>query len=177
MAAKKSGETAISAIEAAEGQMEATATQGFDETMTALKQGMSGAAAGFEKTQADIKTNMEKAMKTVEEVVSFGQGNVEAAIKSGQIWTSGVQDIGKTMMASAQSQMDQTMSTWKALSGVKSLKDAFDLQASLARSAMEAFVAESGKLSDASLKLTEQAMAPLAARVSVAVEKFGRVAV
>jgi len=152
-----------------------TAETSFTETVSALKDGMSGAAAGFEKTQSDIKEKMEKAMKTVEEVVSFSQGNMEAIIKSGQIWTAGVQDLGKSMAATAQAQLDQTISTWKALSGVKSLKDAFDLQSSLARSSVESFVAETGKLTDASLKLTEQAMAPLTARVSVAVEKFGSV--
>ncbi len=138
---------------------------------------MASGAAGFQKTQTQVTANMEKAMKTVEEVVAFGQGNMEAAIKSGQIWTAGVQDLGKSFAATAQAQFDQTMSTWKALSGVKSLKDAFDLQSSLARSSMETFVAETGKLTDASLKLTEQALAPLTARMTVAVEKFGRAAV
>ena len=174
MAMKKPVETAIQLAETFSEAAAPMASKGFDETVTALKQGMSGAAAGFEKTQADVKDKMEKAMKTVEEVVSFGQGNLEAAMKSGQILAAGMQDLGKGMAASAQAQLDQTMATWKAMAGVKSLKDAFDLQSSLTRSAMEAFMAESGKMTDASLKLTEQAMAPLAARVSVAVEKFGR---
>jgi hypothetical protein len=59
---------------------------------------------------------------------------------------------------------------------VKSLKDAFDLQANLARSTMEKTLAESGKLTDASLKLTEQTLAPITARVSLAVEKFAKTA-
>ena len=66
------------------------------------------------------------------------------------------------------------MSTFKALTGAKSLKDAFDLQASLARTALEKTMAESGKLTDASLKLTEQALAPLTARVTLAMEKFAQ---
>jgi hypothetical protein len=33
---------------------------------------------------------------------------------------------------------------------------------------------ESGKLTDASMKLTEQALAPLTARFSLAMEKFGK---
>jgi phasin family protein len=66
------------------------------------------------------------------------------------------------------------MSTFKALSSVRSLKDAFELQASFARTTMEKTLAESGRLTDASMKLTEQAMAPLTARVSLAVEKFAK---
>ena len=84
-------------------------------------------------------------MKTAEELVAFGQGNFEAIVKSGQIWASGVQDIGKQMAANAQASFDDTMSTFKAISSVKSLKDAFDLQASLARSTMEKTLTEFGQ--------------------------------
>lgn len=132
--------------------------------------------AGFAKTPAEYKANMEKAMKSAEEFLSFGQGNVEAMVKSGQIWATGVQDIGKTFAATAQAQLDATVATIKALTGVKSLKEAMDLQAALARSSVEKAVAETGKLTDASLKLAEQTMAPLAARLTLVVEKFGRAA-
>ena len=86
-----------------------------------------------------------------------------------------MQDIGKQMAASAQASFEETVATFKALSSVKSLKDAFELQASFARSTMEKTLAESGRLTDASLKLTEQALAPITARVSMAVEKFAKV--
>jgi len=113
-------------------------------------------------------------MKTAEELMSFGQGNFEALVKSSQVWANGVQDISKQMAATAQATFEESMSTFKARSSVKSLKDAFDLQASFARSAMEKTVAESGRLTDASLKLTEQTLAPITARVSLAVEKFAK---
>ena len=164
----------IEAAAAAEETVANAAGKGFETTVSGLKDGMSQAVAGFTETQAKVKQGMEKAMKTAEELVAFGQGNVEAMVKSGQVWAAGVQDIGKQMAATAQASFEETVSTFKALSSVKSLKDAFDLQANFARSAMEKTMAESGKLTDASLKLTEQAMAPLTARVSLAVEKFAR---
>jgi hypothetical protein len=60
------------------------------------------------------------------------------------------------------------------MTSAKSLKDAFELQAGLARSTMEKTMSESGKLTDASMKLTEQTLAPLTARVSLAMEKFAK---
>lgn len=164
----------IEATVAAEETVANAAGKGFESTVAGLKNGMAQATAGFAETQAKVKEGMEKAMKTAEELVAFGQGNVEALVKSGQIWAAGVQDIGKQMAASAQASFDETMSTFKAFSSVKSLKDAFDLQASLARSTMEKTLAESGRLTDASLKLTEQTLAPITARVSLAVEKFAK---
>jgi len=126
------------------------------------------------ETQVKVKEGMEKAMRTAEDLVSFGQGNLEAMLKSSQIWAAGVQDLSKQMAASAQASFDETMSTFKAMATVKSLKDAMDLQATLARATMEKTLAESGKLTDASFKLTEQAIAPITARVSLAVEKFAK---
>lgn len=152
----------------------AAATKGIEATVSNLKDGMTKAAAGFTETQAKVKEGMEKAMKTAEELVSFSQGNLEALLKSGQIWAAGVQDLSKQVAATAQASFDETMSTFKAMTSVKSLKDAMDLQASLARATMEKTLAESGKLTDASLKLTEQAIAPITARVSLAVEKFAK---
>jgi phasin family protein len=155
---------------------EAITSQGIDAAVSSLKDDAAKATAGFETTQAKVKEGMEKAMKTAEEFVTFSQGNVEAVVKSSQIWATGMQDISKQVAASAQATIDETMATFKALSAVKSLKDAFELQAAFARSAMEKTMAESGKLTDASFKLTEQALAPITARVSAAVEKFGKAA-
>jgi phasin family protein len=127
-------------------------------------------------TTVHVKLDMEKVVKTAEEFVAFGQGNVEAFVKSGQIWVAGVQDLSKQVAANAQAQFDETMSCFKAMTTVKSLKDMFELQSAFAKSALEKTMSESGKLTDASLKLTEQALAPITARVTTAVETFSKAA-
>lgn len=134
------------------------------------------APASAETAPSNVKQGMEKAMKTAEEFVAFSKGNVEAFVQSSQIWFTGVQDLSKHVAAAAQASMEEGISNFKALTTVKSLKDAIELQASFARSAMEKTVAESSKLTDASFKLTEQALAPLTARVTVAVEKLSKAA-
>ena len=173
--AKKIGDSGAAPNQAATDEPSAAeaAAPGAAAAFTRL---LTGPAAGFEKTQAEVKTNMEKAMKTAEDLVAFGQGNVEALVKSGQIWAAGVQDLTKTVAATAQSQLDETMAVVKALAGVKSPKDALDLQTNLARSFMEKMMAETGKLTETSMKLAEQAWAPLTARMNLAVETFGRAA-
>jgi phasin family protein len=157
-------------------EVEQVASKGIEATVSNLKEGVAKATAGFEATQAKVKEGVEKAMKTAEEFVAFSQGNMEALVKSTQIWTTGVQDLSKHIAAAAQASIDESMSAFKALTSVKSLKDAFELQSSFARSALEKSLAESGKLTDASFKLTEQALAPITARVTVAVEKFAKAA-
>jgi phasin family protein len=183
MPIKRISELPAIGIDAAAEVVAAVAAAG-NETAAATEAAVTseiGHAAAAQKalvasTQDEVKTKMEKAMKTAEEFVSFGQGNIEAFVKASQIWAAGVQDLGKQFAATAQAQMDQTVATMKALAGVKSVKEALDLQSSLARASVEKVMAETGKLTDASLKLTEQAMAPITARVTLAMEKFGRTA-
>jgi len=125
---------------------------------------------------ADMTKGMEKVMKSTEELVAFSQGNVEAFVKSSQIWSAGIQDLSKQVAATAQANFDETMNAFKAITSAKSLKDAFDMQASFARTAFEKSMAESGKLTDASFKLTEQAIAPISQRVTVAIESIVKTA-
>lgn len=128
--------------------------------------------SGIEAVQGQVQQQVEKAMKTAEELFAFNQGNLEAVVKSGQIWFAGVQDLSKQFAANAQAQFEETVSAFKTLATVKSLKEAVDLQSTLARSALEKSMSETGRLSDASFKLAEQTVAPIAARVTLAVEKF-----
>ncbi len=115
-------------------------------------------------------------MKTPEEFMTFNQANVEAFVKSGQIVATGLQDMSKMFAASMQATMDETMSTFRAMSSVRSFKEAMDLQTTLARSTMEKTIAQTGQVAETSFKLAEQAIAPIAGRVSLAVESFGKTA-
>ncbi|MBV9538555.1 MAG: phasin family protein [Acidisphaera sp.] len=135
---------------------------------------IAGMAAGTSTINEGVRAHMDKVTKTTEEFVSFGQGNMEAFLRAGQIWATGVQDLGKQVVATAQAQFDETVTAFKALAGVKSIKEAMDLQSSLTRSNLDKAVSEAGKMTDASLRIAEQAMAPLTARVTLAFEKFGR---
>lgn len=170
----KNGDTPVEIVAGTDTVAE-TVTTASKNVETAVQTSVASAAAGFEKTQTEIKSKMEQAMKTAEEMTQFSQGTIEAFLKSGQIWAAGVTDLSKALATTAQAQMEATMATFKALAAVKSLKEAVELQTSMARSSMETAMAESGKLTDASMKLAEQAIAPIAARMSLAAEKFGRV--
>ena len=104
--------------------------------------------------------------------MTFGQANVEALVKSGQIFATGMQDLSKMMAASAQTAMDEAMSTFRAMATVRSMKEAIDLQSTLARSTMEKAMTQTGHVAETSFKLAEQTMAPIVSRATVAAESF-----
>jgi len=152
----------------------AIAQKGLDRTVAHLHDSVAAATANAAQSQTKLKQQVENMMKTAEQFVAFGQGNVEALTSSGQIFANGLQEIGKQIAASTQASIEETAATYRALTGVKSFKDAMELQASLVRNMMQRSVTDTGRVADASLRLVEQAMAPITARVSLATEQFGR---
>ena len=135
------------------------------------------AAPAIETLKSTPQPTMEnKIMKTAEEFVAFNQANIEAFVKSGQIWSAGVQELTKQFAATAKASFDESVATFKAISSVKSLKEAIDLQTSFTKTAIEKSMVESKTITDQSMKLTEAALAPITARVTVAVESFSKAA-
>lgn len=153
---------------------QAATTQNLDRTMSGLKEGVAHATASMEQAQSAMRANVEKAIKSATDMFSFGQGNFEALTRSSQIFAAGLQDMAQTVTASTKASMDEALHTMKAITGVKSIKEAMDLQSALLRSTLEKAVSQTSKLTDSSMKLSEQALAPLSARLAHAAETFGR---
>ncbi len=155
--------------------VQAVAHDNIERTMSGLKDGVASATAGMEQAQVTMREGMQKAMKSAEEMFAFTQGNIEAVTRSSQIFATGMQDFGQSVAASARASVEDTVSTFKAMATVKSFKEAMDLQTSLFRGMLERAVTSTSQMTDSSMKLSEQAMAPITARLSMAAQKFGRI--
>ena len=101
-------------------------------------------------------------MKNAEDFVAFGQGNLEAWMKSSQILVTGMQEMVKQVAATTQSGVEEAMSAFRALSQVRSVKEAVEIQSSLARTSLDKAVSQTGNVAEATYRLAEQAMAPTA---------------
>jgi phasin family protein len=177
MSATKTKATAAAATEAATASIETAAdasVKGFEKSISAVREGIEKATKGLATSQAKLKEGVEKAVKTSEEMLAFSQGNMEALVKATQIYAAGFQDLSKHLAASSKTSLEESVAFSKSLMGIKSIKEAVDLQTGFAKSSIEKAVAESNKLTDATVKLTEQAIAPITARISLAVETFGK---
>lgn len=172
--AKAAVESAAATIEHNAKEAADISAKGFDKTLMAMKEGMEKASKGLETSQMKMKEGVEKAMKTAEEIIAFSQGNIEAMMKSSQIYASGFQDISKKFAESNKAALEESVAFTKSLLGVKTVKEAVDLQSGFARTSIEKLVAETSKVTDASVKLAEEALAPITARLSIAVQTFGK---
>lgn len=152
---------------------DAAATNGA-QAQKLIEEGTVQARVAMEKGMEQAQKAAAELKKAADEAVAFSRGNVEAFTQSAQLYYTGVQDLGRQMMATLQGLSDHAVEGAKAISGAKSLKDVADLQASLTRTAFEKSLADATKLREAAMKLAEESFAPISARVTVAVEKLSR---
>lgn len=150
------------------------AAEGAAQAQKIVTDGAAKARVAMEKGMEQMTKGAEGFMKAAEEAGEFGRGNVEAFTKFAQTWATGSQELARQAMALAQGMTDHTLEGAKALSAVKSLNEAAEIQAKYAKAALEKAVAESAKMQEAVFKLAEQAVAPLSARMTVAMEKMSK---
>ncbi len=152
---------------------EAAAT-GAAQARKLIDNGADQARITMEKSVEQVNKAAEGVFKAAEEAAEFSRGTVDAYTKATQAYVTGMQDLGRQGFALFQGLTDQALENAKALATVKSLKEAAELHTSFTRTAFEKTFAESAKLQEAAMKLTETAFAPITARVSVAMEKMAR---
>lgn len=130
---------------------------------------------GQAKEQAD-KAQVQ-GTKALEDIAKFSKENLDAVVSASTVYAKGFETVGKAFYALSQETVEASAAVAKALLGVKTLKEAVDLQTDFAKTTFDKFVAEGTKLSEISIKVANEALEPINARVNVAVEKFLKPAV
>lgn len=171
---KTEAKRAVALVDVAGQTLTNGAAQGTAQTKKLMEDGAVQARVAMEKGMEQATKTAEGFFKAAEEAAEFGRGNIEAMTKAAQTLTSGMQDLGKQYFAVSQALTDHALESAKALAAVKSLKEAADIQAAFAKASFERTMAETAKLQEAAYRVAEQASAPLTARMTLAVEKFGK---
>lgn len=158
--------------------IEDVAGQAKEQFESLIKAQQEQAKAQFEQTVAATKEQVEKAsaqlLKGYEEFAAFSKENVDAFVQSGTIAAKGAEEIGKEVAAFAQSSFEKNVAAGKALMSAKSFNEAVDLQQTIAKQSLDAFVAEATKLQELSVKVTNDAFAPLTARLNALIATLSK---
>jgi phasin family protein len=133
-------------------------------------------AAAPTPTPSTPTQGMKIMINSTVDFAAIGKENLEAFTASSKIWMAGVQDLTKQFAETTKASLEESVAAFKALSTVKSVKEAIELQTSFSKTAISKALAESTKMTEASMKLTEQAMAPITARMAVAVGSLSKAA-
>lgn len=143
---------------------------------TMVKTGGDAANKGYEQavtmTKEQIAKQSEAFFKSYDGLAELNRANLDAVNTSGAIMTKGVEEIGKAWFGFTQSNLEQAAGTMQALMGCKTLRDVMELQNGFAKTSFDQTIAETAKLSEMSVKVANDAVEPIKARVNSSVEFF-----
>lgn len=143
-----------------------------------VKASQEQARKNFEQTVSAAKEQVEKAsaqvLKGYEDLAAFNKDTVDAVVLSSTIAARGSEELSREVAAFARTNFDASVAAGKALLGAKTFQEVVELQSSYAKSSFESFIAEARKIQELSAKITNDAFAPLNARVNAAAEQFSK---
>lgn len=119
-----------------------------------------------------FKEGVEKSLAAMNDINAQSKKNLEAIVASATASAKGAEALGAQAMAFSKAIFDTQVSAAKSLSGAKSVQEVVELQTAFAKSALETYIAEFGKMSETVSSSVKESMKPLNERVTAVVEKF-----
>jgi len=133
------------------------------------------AADQFRNAFGDIneraKAATERSAKMVEEMADLTRGNVEALVASSKVAAKGVETLSQDAAEFGRKSFEDASKTLKSFAEVKSPTDFFRLQGDYTRSAFDAAIAQSARVSEAMMKIAGDVAEPINSRYTVAAER------
>lgn len=125
-------------------------------------------------TKENVEKSTQSVMKSYDEYSKLAQGNYDAMSKSYGLFAKGFEDVSKAWAAFTQTSIDATVAYGKDAMAAKTVNELVDLNSSFSKAQFDSFVAEGTKISEMTVKTTNEAIAPLKARVDETVETLSK---
>ena len=119
-----------------------------------------------------FKEGVEKSLAALNELNAHSKKNLEAIVASTTAATKGAEALGAQAMAFSKAVFDTQVSAARSLAGAKSVQEVVELQTSFAKSALETYMAEFGRMTDTVSASVKDVVKPLNERVTETVERL-----
>jgi phasin family protein len=147
----------------------AAGRQAYAAGADAMKTSFDRAASAGDKA---FKDAADKSLGALNELNAQSKRNFEAMIASVTAATRGAEALGAQAVSYAKSAMEGQVEHVRALTSVRSLQEAMELQSSYAKQAMETYVAEMTKAGETLTAAVKDSVKPLNTRATEAVESI-----
>jgi len=119
-----------------------------------------------------FKDGVAKTLAAFNEANSLSKKNLEAVVASVTAAAKGAETVGAQAMAFSKKAFDDQISAARSLASAKSVQEVVELQSTLARSFLENYMSEVGKLTETVSTSVKDSMKPLNERVTDIVERI-----
>ena len=118
-----------------------------------------------------FKQGVEKTLSAINEANTYSKKNLEAVVASVTAAAKGAETVSAQTVAFSKKAFDDQVSVARSLVGAKSVQEVIELQTTFARSFLETYMAEVGKLTETVSSSVKESLKPLNARVTDMVER------
>ena len=119
-----------------------------------------------------FKDAVDTSLTALNDVNAHSKKNLEAVIASVTAAAKGAEALTTETLAYSKTAMESQVAAAKSMSGVKSVQELFELQSGFAKTAMESYMAQMGKVSEIFTASMKDAVKPINERVTATVEAF-----
>ena len=119
-----------------------------------------------------FKDGVEKSLAAMNDMNAQSKKNLEAVVASATASAKGAETLGAQAMAFSKAMFESQVAAAKSLSGAKSLQEVVELQTAFAKTSLETYMSEFGKMSETLSNSVKESMKPLNERVTATVEKL-----
>ena len=160
----------------ASGSKRAATPEAKDTTMATKTDTQKIATDMTNEMQTRLAGMYEKGTEMTGEMVTFQRANAEAMTEAGKILFTGMQDLTRGAVEEGRKAADQFSENARLMAAAKSPTELMKLQGDMVRSSFDQVIATGSKNTEAWIKLTNEAFAPLTSRVSETVDKMNKIA-
>jgi len=119
-----------------------------------------------------FKDGVEKTLAALNEANTTSKKNLEAVVASVTAATKGAEALGAQAMAFSKSSFETQVAAAKSLSSAKSVQEVVELQTAFAKTALETYMAEMGRMTETVSASVKDSMKPLNERMTAMVERL-----
>ena len=116
----------------------------------------------------------QKIMQACEEARSLTREHMDATMRSANLAWEGCTEINRNMSSLVQESMARAMNAGKTMMAAKSVREVMDMQTEFMKEFMDCWVSGTGKISEISARVTQNAMSPLAEHANNAMGKMAQ---
>ncbi len=141
---------------------------------SAARTGKAASAATADAAKDQFARVAETQFKAADDAAAFGKSNIDAVIQASSTLFHGVEEITRAVVGMTQAQVESSINVAKAMITVKSLSEFTDLHNAYAKTAFDNVVSEATRLSELAVRVANDTVQPLNARVTATMEQLSR---
>ena len=119
-----------------------------------------------------FKDGVEKSLAAMNEMNAHSKKNLEAVVAAATASAKGAEVLGAQAMAFSKAMFESQVAAAKSLSGAKSIQEVVELQTAFAKTSLETYMSEFGRMSETVSASVKESMKPINERVTATVEKL-----